>query len=323
MVRGKEVFADKCASCHSSKTPKNMPGDEAGQKKAWRELVLHGDDRGPFLDKNYLSDDKRYPVSELHTNAARALATNALHGHLWDNFSSETYKNQADARGQLQDEDEQGKPRDLYNPLTGQYTLKFTVPSDRVASYRTPSLVSIWATAPYLHNNSVGTFNGDPSVAGRMAAFEDGMSKLLWPQRRLGVRSIKVTSEDCRLPDLFDVLESEFQRAKLPPLLPVPEMRLDLLRVSQGTPINLIANLHPKDIRAVLEAYLEGCLDGQPRERVSFLLRVNHELGHQRMLQKLLELNPCPDFIEDKGHTYGRDLTDDDKRALIQFIKTF
>src|SRR5262249_15941175 len=153
------------------------------------------------LDNNYLSDDKRYPVSELHTNAARALATNALHGHLWDNFSSETYRNQADARGQLQDEDDQGKPCDLYNPLTGQYTLKFTVPSDRVASYRTPSLVSIWATAPYLHNNSVGTFNGDPSVAGRMAAFEDGMSKLLWPQRRLGVRSIKVTSEDCRLPD--------------------------------------------------------------------------------------------------------------------------
>ena len=40
--------------------------------------------------------------------------------------------------------------------------------------YRTASLVSIWATAPFLHNNSVGTFNGDPSVNGRIAAFNDG-----------------------------------------------------------------------------------------------------------------------------------------------------
>jgi hypothetical protein len=34
------------------------------------------------------------------------------------------------------------------------------------------------ATAPYLHNNSVGEYNGDPSIAGRMAGYEDGMSKL-------------------------------------------------------------------------------------------------------------------------------------------------
>jgi hypothetical protein len=36
-----------------------------------------------------------------------------------------------------------------------------------------------------LHNNSLGLFNNDPSVAGRLAAFEDGVGKLLSPEQRL------------------------------------------------------------------------------------------------------------------------------------------
>jgi hypothetical protein len=39
--------------------------------------------------------------------------------------------------------------------------------------------------------------------------------------------------------------------------------------------------------------------------------------------KKLLEFNTCPDFIEDRGHTYGRELGDDDKHALIEFMKHF
>ena len=62
--------------------------------------------------------------------------------------------------------------------------------------YRTASLTSIWATAPFLHNNSVGVFVKDPSVQGRMTAFNDAMVKMLWPERRLGVQSIPVTTVD-------------------------------------------------------------------------------------------------------------------------------
>jgi hypothetical protein len=71
----------------------------------------------------------------------------------------------------------------VYNPLTGKHDIKFTA---HKSFYRTPTLVSIWATAPYLNNNSVGIYTGDPSIAGRMAAYEDGMTKLLWPETRLG-----------------------------------------------------------------------------------------------------------------------------------------
>jgi hypothetical protein len=41
------------------------------------------------------------------------------------------------------------------------------------------------------------------------------------------------------------------------------------------------------------------------------------------MMAKLIEVNTCPDFIEDRGHTYGRDLSDQDKRALIEYVKYF
>jgi hypothetical protein len=36
-----------------------------------------------------------------------------------------------------------------------------------------------------LHNNSLGLFNNDPSVDGRLLAFDDAIRKLLWPEKRL------------------------------------------------------------------------------------------------------------------------------------------
>ncbi len=50
--------------------------------------------------------------------------------------------------------------------------------------YRPASLISVWATAPLLHNNSVGLFNNDPSVDGRLTVFDDAIRKLLWPAKR-------------------------------------------------------------------------------------------------------------------------------------------
>jgi len=54
-----------------------------------------------------------------------------------------------------------------------------------VGFYRPASLVSVWTSAPLLHNNSLGLFNNDPSVDGRLIAFNDAIRKLLWPARRL------------------------------------------------------------------------------------------------------------------------------------------
>jgi hypothetical protein len=46
--------------------------------------------------------------------------------------------------------------------------------------------------------------------------------------------------------------------------------------------------------------------------------------------EPLLELNKCPDLVVNRGHYFGTSafaeeppLSDDDKRALIEFLKTF
>ena len=126
LTRGKIVFGEYCARCHSSKLPESAPGvDPGGQsgkdyltafKRYWmwtktaefkqkmRQIVLADD----FLDGNYLSTELRIPTTLLKTNACSALATNALRGDIWDNFSSQTYKDLPSV----------GKIK-VHNPITG------------------------------------------------------------------------------------------------------------------------------------------------------------------------------------------------------------
>ena len=48
------------------------------------------------------------------------------------------------------------------------------------------------------------------------------------------------------------------------------------------------------------------------------------------LVKPLLELSKCPDFVVNKGHYFGTSyfpeepgLTDQEKRALIEYLKTF
>lgn len=305
---GKTVFADNCASCHSSKRPDPMPTGTEEQKKAWRELVFKKD----FLTDNYLSDDERHSILEVGTNAQRAEGTNAQAGWTWGQMSSQTYKDQRKPIVELVDHDADGNPRPLYNPLTKKYDLKW---KGHQAFYRTPTLVSIWATAPYLHNNSVGLYTGDPSVNGRMRAYQDGMEKLLWPEKRLGVNSIKVTSDETSLPDVFEGLHSHLKIFN--------EMDMKIMMFPKGTPINLLMSLNPKYAPQLLEAYLKGVLQGEPQSHYKSLIDRRREAGQDAMKAKMLELNTCPDFVEDRGHLFGSKLSDHEKQALIEYMKYF
>ena len=40
------------------------------------------------------------------------------------------------------------------------------------------------------------------------------------------------------------------------------------------------------------------------------------------LVPDLLAISKCPDFVEDRGHEFGADLSDTDKRSLIEFLKT-
>jgi hypothetical protein len=274
LERGKASFASSCAQCHSSKQPSLEIAANPVQAKEW---YLDSVRSSNFLDHNFLSDDKRYPISELGTNAARALATNAVKGHVWEQFSSQTYK-ELPAVGTLE----------LDNPFEPQKPIQFKVPSGGRGYYRTPTLASVWATAPLLHNNALGVYNGDPSVQGRVTAYTDAMEKLLWPEKR--DRVIKRTTQDSSL--------------ALPKGIKVP--------LPQGTPVNLLANVNISTaIQELLGAKLSlADLDpaGGPKAK---------------LIRLLLLINQSPDFIEDRGHLYGTDLPDEDKKALIEFVKTF
>ncbi|MGB6745444.1 MAG: hypothetical protein WBE38_17490 [Terracidiphilus sp.] len=269
--RGKIVFAENCARCHSSKQP---PAGYKGSETQWfRDAVLRKD----FLEGNFLSDDEKYPVSEIGTNAERALATNAQRGQIWEEFSSESYKTSPPVR-----------VTGLVNPLHPLLRLPPQMAIGGRGYYRTPSLVSVWATAPLLHNNSVGLYNGDPSVAGRLAAYQSAMNMLLWPDRRPGIDSIRRTTQRSRF---------EFEDGAS-------------LCVARNTPIDLIANVHvaPKD------------RFGRNKRLDNLLCRIT---GSGAVNPLFLFMDNAPDFVQDRGHTYGAGLADADKRALMEYMKTF
>ena len=300
---GRQVFADSCAYCHSSKQPPAGIDPQSGDGKAWfRAAVMRPD----FLENNFLSNDKRYPLTKIQTNSARALGTNAMPGHIWDNFSSQTYKELP-----LPDE------VDLYNPFDETQPIKFQPKTKHTGPgyYRVASLVSLWSSAPFLHNNTLGKFTGDPSVAGRLEAYNDAAEKLLWPEKRLGKASIWRTQNECNLH-----LRKEFVPKPLQGLAD-SDGYLKLGPIPKGTPINLLANLEPDfgDLAALQVSLSKALLaihakNLSPEEARVELLKT---------VPQLLAANKCPDFIEDEGHYFGTDLPDDDKRALIEYMKTF
>jgi hypothetical protein len=91
---------------------------------------------------------------------------------VWQDFASQTYKELAPVG-----------PISYRDPFSGSEKT-YSPPGGGPGYYRVPTLISIWATAPFLHKNSLGLFNNDPSTAGRLAAFDDAIVRLLWPAKR-------------------------------------------------------------------------------------------------------------------------------------------
>lgn len=173
-----------------------------------------------LTDRDVLSNDEVLPAAIVGTNSCRSKTTNWMEGKIWGQFSSDQYK----AR-----------------------------PTGGPGFYRNVPLQAVWATAPFFHNNRLGKYTGDPSVAGRMEAYEDAMWQLLHPLQRDFQIDRTTTAIDVGLP------------FKLP----------------KGTPVALFANL-------------------------------DKATGELR----------CGDLIENGGHTFGWWLSESDKRALTEYLKT-
>jgi len=370
LQRGREVFAERCARCHSSKLPDIPPDRDPGScsgpnymncwnrywewtktddfKKKMREIVLRKD----FLDSNFLSTEFRVPVTLLQTNACSPLATNAIRNNIWDNFSSETYK-ELPSVGTIT----------YYHPVTGE-AKTYAMPAGGRGYTRPASLVSLWSTAPFLLNNSVGKFEEEPSVQARMSSFQDSITQMLWPETRdhdpvigphmpLAPNGLPLPSAIARttmrsylrvprgyLPDILLDLMGPLE--KLFPFL-LHNGEVEIGPIPKGTPVNLLANLDllgestdPEtklkrdaqvlDVLLTIKADLKALpADASDEDAAKVFTNPNHDL-----VNKLLALSKCPDFIANRGHYFGTSylgeepgLSDADKQALIEFLKTF
>ena len=355
VTHGKEVFADRCARCHSSKLPALPSGLDLerangpdyltawnqywnwtktdGFKTDMRKQVL--DDH--FLEDNYLSSELRVPVPLLGINACSPLATNAIAGNIWDNFSSQSYK-QLPSAGSIR----------IRHPFTGA-EYDYPLPAGGRGYIRPASLVSVWSTAPFLQNNTVGHFEPQPDVPSRMRSFQDSIEEMLWPERRPkdalfgnetgpGVGIIDRITVDSYL----DVAEG-YIPDYLMPLVGVAGRLFPFVRGSnysihvgpfpKGMPIGLITNLD------TLGAELPPAEREEHRRKILTLIsRTQEELKSHKDLptilgnlsDDMLAVSKCKDLVVNKGHYFGTSyfaeepgLSDDDKRALIAFLKTF
>lgn len=384
LAQGKKIFADYCGRCHSSKLPPipagvSDPGVCSGPNylTCWNsywtwtktqdfmsqmEKIVARDD---FLDNNYLSSEFRVPVTLLQTNAGSPLATNAIRNDIWDNFSSETYK-ELPSVGSIT----------WYDPYTGKPNT-YAMPGGGRGFTRPASLVSLWSTAPFLLNNSVGRldpldandpydlYNPKPGVEERLASFQNSIEQMLWPEKRvhddlignkmpLAANGLPLPSEIARttqisylrvatgyLPESLQALAGPLGRW-FPSLL--PDGKIQIGPIPKGTPVNLLANL---DLLGEETNLAERA--GHAGKVLELLLRAQHDLKavalggvdqQQRgatsvfanLVGPLLQLSKNPDFIVNRGHYFGtsyleeekdRALSDDQKRALIEYLKTF
>lgn len=188
VAHGRQVFAQSCARCHSSQKDSLDSRD-----------FLAKDGQEKRLD--WLSNEERINADEVGTFECRSQHSNHQKGHVWDAYSSDEYKTLGPVHNLTTDAKE---GRGHYRPI---------------------SLLSVWAFAPFMHNNAVGpeicgnAKNAfllnvenvtsctpfDPSVEGRLKLYEQSMDMLLHPEKRGKKRTL--TSEEIRIPvgpRLFD-----------------------------------------------------------------------------------------------------------------------
>ncbi|HEV2677471.1 MAG TPA: hypothetical protein VGV37_23275 [Aliidongia sp.] len=369
--RGKTVFAETCARCHSSKAPQPAEGlDPAGcagpgyldcWKRYWSwtkttgykqqmNAIVHATD---FLDGNYLSTDVRVPVTLLRTNACSPLATNAVAGNIWDNFSSHSYKSLPSV-GTVT----------LRDPVTGERR-PYAMPAGGRGYTRPPSLISLWSTAPFLLNNSVGPFDQDPSVDARLRVFQASIGEMLWPETRerdkvLGDKGVGlidrttarswVTIPVGYVPEVLHPLQSTAHR--LAPGLVDKDGDITIGPIPAGIPVNLLSNIQPLSEsddpveQANHATQLVNLLAGLQTDLVTMPPDATDEQLRQKFANQvptLMALSKCRDFEVNRGHYFGtaafndtaalsddekafgpeQPLSDKDKLALIEFLKTF
>lgn len=141
--KGRILFGQHCARCHSSqKIPAELMQDF---RQPSPEPRLKG------IREDWLGKDDLISASQVGTHWSRALHTNHMTGHIWEEFSADSVR-------------QQPSPSDFPDPVDGGR-----------GYYRNISLLSVWAHAPFMHNNAIG-----PELCGRSGNQSDKKSNEKW-----------------------------------------------------------------------------------------------------------------------------------------------
>lgn len=324
---GSQVFGRTCAGCHSSQA---SPSEATNFKAV--------DPADPTRRIDFLSHEKPILASRIGTYAARAMHSNHMPTRVWDEYAA----------------------LDLRERPADPAFLEVMKGSGR-GYYRPPSLLSVWAYAPFMLNNAIGPevcgkpsnkdidfysspyvdendkplanpppcLPFDPSVEGRYSLFKASMQDLLNPGKRM--RKVNLVDRDI----IVDIA----------PKVTIKDLEGGLsIKLPQGAPAVLINSLRFKDLLqdivlvqrdpARLQAKYKDILtparflelsDGLERLRV--LLTVNRgkfELDITKTQSDFIQAyySNVLGRVENTGHRFGEGLSDREKQALIAFLAT-
>jgi hypothetical protein len=312
--QGRAVFKQNCAQCHSSQDPSTL------SEVTFNEV----DERG--MKMNWLGSDEIKPFTDVKTFACRALHTNHKKGHVYEQYASNDYYRRSD--------DPTNAPA-----LRG-------IAAGGPGYYRALSLINAWAYAPFMHNNAIGpeicarAKERDPaltvmpgectpfpvSVEERFSVYERSMDEMLHPDKR--VLKTTVTDDDVLLP-----------------LMPGYK-----LKIAKGTPAAKLGSFRHKEFLRDFLVFLRsnGHMETfkqkmsvkhkEPQQLAALMqgmaatAKAYQQIGKEKGIveadPRLLKLyfdiysNCSVAGPENTGHEFGKDLTEDEKKALTAFLAT-
>lgn len=229
---GRKVFAKTCAGCHSSQP-------NVTENTDFRAVAAND----PTLRIDFLSSEKSILASKIGTYGGRAMHSNHMASRVWDQYAS----------------------LDLHERPADPALMEVMKGGGR-GYYRPPSLLAVWAYAPFMSNNAMGpevcgkpadtsinfyssTYVDtndkpaanpppcvpfDPSVEGRYQLFKQSMDQLLNPDKR--GRKVNLLDEDVII-DIASGLR-----------LGLVQFPTFSLKLPKGSPAIMINSLRYKDM---------------------------------------------------------------------------
>jgi len=327
--RGQTVFADNCARCHSS-----IPESTGGAFKN-RDFAAPNDAHPRKVRADFLSNEQSTPVTEVGTFRCRSLHSNHRAGHLYMEYASDTLRQR---------------------PVVADIPERPELKDGGRGYMRNISLVNVWATAPFMHNNAIGPeicgkpanadndfhraryvdrdgkllaaqpdcLRYDPTVEGRFDLYKRSMHELLNPKERGSKRTL--TNADLIIDVGIRPLEGKIEK---------PLSGFGQVRIPAGTSAGFLNGLQHKQLVGDLfhaKRHPDKLESAGKKAQLPTLLAMADDIlkSPARFVDILREkrdflsanYETCTQEIENEGHRFGEDLSEADKKALTAFLAT-